>query len=83
MKNIYDDSVLCLLPSGDVLRKPASYIHKRKSTDTLHTVKQGQTLHTISLIKYGDVRYWSNIARANNIIDPFKDLTGKQIIIPS
>ena len=83
MKNVYDTSIIYITDTGDMLRKPPNYIYRRKPTDEVYEVKQGQTLHSISLMRYGDTRYWSVIAIVNHIIDPFSDLGGKQIIIPS
>jgi nucleoid-associated protein YgaU len=51
--------------------------------DDIHRVGSEQRLVDIAFAFYGDHEEWYGLALANNLIDPWEDLIGQQIIIPS
>ena len=53
------------------------------SEDRLQVFTKGDRLIDISFKEYRSHEDWWGIAIANNIIDPWEDLTGTQLIIPA
>lgn len=49
---------------------------------TVHSVSQGQTMPAIAAALLGDPARWRDIARANNIDDPFRILPGTPLKVP-
>jgi nucleoid-associated protein YgaU len=49
---------------------------------TLHNMSQGETLSGLAAAHLGDPALWRDIARANNIDDPFNVPAGRQLVIP-
>ena len=83
MDSIYDNSALIALENGDILRDSPSYVYKKTPGDKFHDCKQGQTLRIISMGYYNTPNKWAIIAIANKIINPFEELSGRQLVIPA
>lgn len=65
-------------PKDDAKSSPTAKANKAK----VHTVVQGETLSGIAAKEYGDPGEWRRIAAANQISDPRRLQTGRQIVIP-
>ncbi len=52
------------------------------SSYTPHTIKAGDTFSTLAVHAYGLEKYWVNIARANNGVDPHRLRPGQVIRLP-
>ena len=49
---------------------------------TLHNMTQGQTMPGVAAALLGDPARWRDVARANNIDDPFGIPPGTLLIVP-
>jgi hypothetical protein len=52
-------------------------------TPSIHFVLSGETLSGLAALYLGDAARWRDIARANNVDDPFNLLPGMPLVIPS
>lgn len=76
----YDSSTLVKYSDGDVSLEPQRPSVSASSSDIQHTVLEGETLQNIAFRYYGDSGLWYLISEANNILNPFEELTDGQII---
>lgn len=49
----------------------------------VHTVVAGDTLPSIAYLEYGDASMWRAVARANDIDDPLRLPSGRDLLLPS
>jgi nucleoid-associated protein YgaU len=52
--------------------------HPRRS----HLLRRGEGLHSVAYDTYGDAARWRDIARANNIDNPFRVQPGRELLLP-
>ena len=76
----YDSTVLVKYSNGEVSLEPMRPSVFKSSSDIQHTVVEGETLQNIAFKYYGDSGLWYLISEANNILNPFEELTDGQII---
>lgn len=68
---------------GTQLMMDAGTLPAPSSNDTLEVVKRDESLQDLSFDHYGSHDEWVTIAYANNIIDPWENIIGKNLIIPA
>ena len=55
---------------------------RRQQATAQHVVVEGETLQSVSLIYFGDARYWEAIASTNEIDYPFEVWAGLMLTLP-
>jgi hypothetical protein len=69
----------------EVLDPEDRIAHERRASPDLRRlwhVKEGETLDLIAHRAYGDVRYWRELARANNLENPRSLVPGTALLLP-
>jgi hypothetical protein len=61
----------------------ASAVGLGAGTTSIHTVVQGDTLSGLAGVHLGDPGRWREIARANQLADPFDLTVGRPLVIPT
>ena len=80
----YNNAYALKYNDGDYSLEAKPPIVPESPNDIQHTVKDGETLQNIAFRYYGDSGKWYNIAEANKIQNPFKELEmGTLIRIPT
>jgi nucleoid-associated protein YgaU len=47
-----------------------------------HVLRRGEALHSVAYAMYGDAARWRDIARANDIDNPFRIPPGRELLLP-
>lgn len=80
----YTDAVRIRYDDGSTSLERVETEYIRNGNERIHTVMDGETLQSISYRYYKDSGLWYKIADANNIIDPFTEISVyDQLLIPS